>query len=358
MFENLKDIKEKYEQLTQKIGDPEIIKDMHTWQKMVKERADIEEIVNKYTEYENILKNIEETGELINESADAELKNMAEEELSELKVKKENLEKEIMRLLIPKDPNDEKNVIMEIRAGAGGDEAALFASDLYRMYTMYAESKKWKTDIMSLNQTDIGGYKEIIFMIIGKGAYSKLKYESGVHRVQRIPTTEAGGRIHTSTATVAVLPEVEDVEVDINPQDLKIDVYRASGHGGQSVNTTDSAVRVTHIPTGMVVTFFDENSHLKNKDKVIKVLRARLYEIAQREKEEELKTERKSMVGSGDRSERIRTYNFPQGRVTDHRINLTLYRLQDILNGNIDEFINTLSEKDNEMKMNEQADIK
>lgn len=304
----------------------------------------------KYREYKKVLEDIEATKELLS-SNDEELKEMAEEELSQLEEKKEKLLEEIKILLIPKDPNDEKNVIMEIRAGAGGEEAALFAHDLFRMYSMYAEKKGWKVEIMSSNETDIGGFKEVILNISGKGAYSRLKYESGVHRVQRVPTTEAGGRIHTSTATVAVLPEVEEVDVEINPNDIKVDVFRSGGHGGQSVNTTDSAVRVTHIPTGIVVTCQDERSQIQNRERALKILRAKLYEMALQEQQREIAETRKSQVGTGERSERIRTYNFPQGRVTDHRIGLTLYRLQEVLDGDLDEIIDALILNDQAEKL-------
>ncbi|WP_026486381.1 peptide chain release factor 1 [Caldanaerobius polysaccharolyticus] len=352
MLDRLELIKKRYDELTKMIGDPEVVQDVDRYTKVLKERSELESIALKYDEYKRVIDDIDAANELLDETDDVDYKNMLKSEIEQLKSDKQRLEGEIRLLLLPKDPNDEKNVIMEIRAGAGGDEAALFAADLYRMYVMYAESKGWKIDIMNSNDTDIGGYKEIVFMVVGKGAYSRLKYESGVHRVQRVPATEAGGRIHTSTATVAVLPEAEEVEVEINPNDIRVDVFRSSGHGGQSVNTTDSAVRITHIPTGIVVTCQDEKSQLKNKEKALKVLRARLYEKAQREKEEQLASERRSMVGTGDRSERIRTYNFPQGRVTDHRINLTLYRLQSVLDGDLDELIDALIAEDQKRKVN------
>lgn len=346
MLDRLELIKKRYDELTKMISDPDIMQDMDKYKRLLKERSDLEGIALKYEEYKKVVDDINAANELLEETDDIDYKNMLKSEIEQLESDKERLESELKLLLLPKDPNDEKNVIVEIRAGAGGEEAALFAADLYRMYVMYAESKGWKIDVMNSNETDIGGYKEISFMVVGKGAYSRLKYESGVHRVQRVPTTEAGGRIHTSTATVAVLPEAEEVEVEINPNDIRIDVFRSSGHGGQSVNTTDSAVRITHLPTGMVVTCQDEKSQLKNKEKALKVLRARLYEMARREKEEQLASERRSMVGTGDRSERIRTYNFPQGRVTDHRINLTLYRLQSVLDGDLDEIIDALIAED------------
>lgn len=351
MLDRLELIKKRYDELTKMIGDPEVVQDVDRYTKVLKERSELESIALKYDEYKRVIDDIEAANELLEETDDVDYRNMLKSEIEQLKSDKERLEGEIRLLLLPKDPNDEKNVIVEIRAGAGGDEAALFAADLYRMYVMYAESKGWKIDVMNSNDTDIGGYKEIVFMVVGKGAYSRLKYESGVHRVQRVPATEAGGRIHTSTATVAVLPEAEEVEVEINPNDIRVDVFRSSGHGGQSVNTTDSAVRITHIPTGIVVTCQDEKSQLKNKEKALKVLRARLYEKAQREKEEQLASERRSMVGTGDRSERIRTYNFPQGRVTDHRINLTLYRLQSVLDGDLDELIDALIAEDQKRKV-------
>ncbi|AEF18204.1 MULTISPECIES: peptide chain release factor 1 [Thermoanaerobacterium] len=344
MIDKLKAIEDRYVELSQKLSDPESMKDMDEWKKMAKEQAGLEEIVQKYREYKKVKDDIESTKELI--EMDDELKDMAEDELKSLEEKEESLLNEIKLLLLPKDPNDEKDVIMEIRAGAGGEEAALFAYDLFRMYTMYAEKKRWKYEIMSSNATELGGFKEVIFSIAGKGAYSRLKFESGVHRVQRIPTTEAGGRIHTSTATVAVLPEVEDVDIEINPNDIKIDVFRSGGHGGQSVNTTDSAVRLTHIPTGIVISCQDERSQLQNRERAMKILRAKLYEMAREEKEREISMTRKLQVGTGDRSERIRTYNFPQGRVTDHRIGLTLYKLQMVLDGDLDEIIDALLAED------------
>lgn len=342
MFDKLNFIQDKYDSLSLKVSDPEIIANQTEWKKYVKELSDIEPIVNKYKEYKKFKEEIEATKEILEESSDSELREMAKSELNDLEEKLMYTQEELRLLMLPKDPNDEKNVILEIRAGAGGDEAGLFGSDLLRMYMRYAERNGWKTEMMEMNETGVGGIKEAIILIKGKGAYSRLKYESGVHRVQRIPTTESGGRIHTSTATVAVLPEVDDVEVDINPNDVRVDVYRSSGNGGQSVNTTDSAVRLTHIPTGVVVTCQDEKSQLKNKEKAFKVLRARLFDIKMQEQNKEIAAERKNQVGTGDRSERIRTYNFPQGRVSDHRINLTIYKLDYFLDGDIDEVIDAL----------------
>lgn len=342
MLDKLDFIEKRYEELNKAISDPEIINNQQEWQKLVKEHAEIEEIVTVYREYRKVLEEIEEIEEMLQDKPDPEFKEMLEQELAELIPKKEELEQKLKILLIPSDPNDKKNVIVEIRSGAGGEEAALFGADLYRMYTRYAERQGWKCEVLSANFTDIGGVKELFFMIEGQGAYSRLKYESGVHRVQRIPTTESGGRIHTSTATVAVLPEAEEVDIEINPNDLRIDVFRSSGHGGQSVNTTDSAVRITHLPTGVVVTCQDERSQIKNREKAMKILSARLLDMARQEEEAKYSEARKSQVGTGDRSERIRTYNFPQGRVTDHRIGLTLYKLDEFLDGDIDEMIDAL----------------
>ena len=343
MFDKLSVIEERYEELSRKVSDPEVIADSANFAKLCKEQSDIAPIVEKYREYKAAKQTITDGEEILSDpDMDKEMKELAEEEIKESKEKIESLSKELKILLLPKDPNDDKSVIVEIRGGAGGDEAALFAGDLFRMFTMYAESNRWKTEILSSNPTDIGGYKEISFSIEGQGAYSKLKFESGVHRVQRIPSTESGGRIHTSTVTVAVLPEVEEVEVNIDANDLRIDVFRAGGPGGQCVNTTDSAVRITHIPTGLVVSCQDEKSQHKNKDKAMKILRSRLYDLVQQEQHDKIASERKSQVGTGDRSERIRTYNFPQGRVTDHRIGLTLHKLDAILNGDMDELISAL----------------
>ncbi|NLZ47261.1 MAG: peptide chain release factor 1 [Clostridiales bacterium] len=351
MLDKLHFIENKYEELSIKISDPSVMADQKEWQKLCKEHADLEIIVTKYREYKQVLEDIEAAKEMISQEEDKDMKEMLQEELKELTEKEEETKKELQIMLIPKDPNDDKNVFVEIRGGTGGEEAALFAADLFRMYTRYAESKGWKVEVMSANETDIGGFKEIVFMISGTGAYSRLKYESGVHRVQRVPDTEASGRIHTSATTVAVLPEVEEVDIEINPNDLRIDVYRSSGHGGQCVNTTDSAVRITHLPTGLVVTCQDEKSQLKNKEKALKVLRARLYEKAEAERNASIAADRRNQVGSGDRSERIRTYNFPQGRVTDHRIGLTLYKLDSFMNGDLDEIINALITADQAEKL-------
>lgn len=351
MLEKLKSLENRFNELNKDITNPEIMNNHELYTSLLKEHSHLEPIVNAYEKYSSVMEQLSENKEMLNESEDDEFKEMILEDISDLNNQKEELEKEIKVLLIPKDPNDEKNVIVEIRAGVGGDEAALFAGDLLRMYTRYAERKGWKVEMLSTNEIGIGGYKEAVFSIQGKGAYSRLKYESGTHRVQRIPDTESSGRIHTSAITVAVLPEAEDVEVNIDQNDLRIDVYRSSGNGGQSVNTTDSAVRITHIPSGIVVACQDEKSQLKNKDKALKILKARLFEIEQKKQQEAIASNRKSQIGSGDRSERIRTYNFPQGRVTDHRIGLTLYRLNDVLDGDIDEFIDNLIVQDQSEQM-------
>ena len=351
MFDKLELLVEKFEELEKKIIDPEIMKDMNVWQKLAKEHGDMKPIIEKYREYSKHKKELEENKEMLKESLDDEMKELVKEEISELEDSIEKEEQDLKILLLPKDPNDEKNVFMEVRAGTGGDEAGLFAEDLLRMYRMFADKQRWKTEIMSISEQGVGGIKEVVFLVKGHGAYSKLKYESGVHRVQRVPATESSGRIHTSAATVAVLPEVEDVDVVINQNDLRIDVYRASGNGGQCVNTTDSAVRITHIPTGLVVTCQDEKSQLKNKDKAMKILKSRLYEKYQEEQNKDIADARKSQIGSGDRSERIRTYNFPQGRVTDHRINMTIYQLDSFLNGDISDMIDALITSDQAKKM-------
>lgn len=351
ILDRLNFIENKYEELSRKISDPSVMADQKEWQRLCKEHADLEVVVNKYKEYKKATEDLEADKQMLQEKIEKELKEMVEEEIKELTDKIQILENDLRILLLPKDPNDDKNVFIEIRGGAGGEEAALFAANLFRMYTRYAERLRWKIELMSANETDIGGFKEVVFMVKGDGAYSKLKYESGVHRVQRVPDTESSGRIHTSTATVAVLPEVEDVDVVIGPNDLRIDVFRASGHGGQCVNTTDSAVRITHLPTGLVVSCQDEKSQLKNKEKALKVLKARLFEKAEAERHAGIAEDRKSQVGTGDRSERIRTYNYPQGRVTDHRIGMTLYRLESFLDGDIDEMINGLITVDQAEKM-------
>lgn len=351
MFDKLDFITEKYKELSLKVSDPEVINNQPLWQKYIKEMGEMEPVVKKYEEYRKAKDDLADAKEIVENESDEELRYLAKAEAGELEEAIENLEGELKVLLLPKDPNDEKNVILEVRAGTGGDEAALFGADLLRMYTRYAERHRWKTELVDLNDTGIGGVKEAVLLIKGKGAYSKLKYESGVHRVQRVPETEASGRIHTSAATVAVLPEVDDVEVDLDPNDVRVDVYRASGNGGQCVNTTDSAVRLTHVPTGLVVTCQDEKSQIKNKEKAFKVLRSRLYDLKVQEQNKEISEERKSQVGSGDRSERIRTYNFPQGRVSEHRIGLTLYRLDAILDGDLDEIIDALITHDQAEKM-------
>jgi len=352
MYDKLDFILEKYEELALKVSDPEVISDQAVWQKSMKDMAEMEPIVNKYKEYKKTVESLKDTKEMLNDGGlDEELRELAKIELDELEEKKEALTNELRILLLPKDPNDDKNVILEIRAGTGGDEAGLFGSDLLRMYMRYAERRGWKTEMIDVNDTGIGGIKEAVILIKGKGAYSRLKYESGVHRVQRVPETESSGRIHTSAATVAVLPEIDDVEVDLNVNDVRVDVFRSSGNGGQSVNTTDSAVRLTHMPTGIVVTCQDEKSQIKNKEKAFKVLRSKLYDMKLQEQNKEISEARKNQVGTGDRSERIRTYNFPQGRVSDHRIGLTLYKLDSFLDGELDEIIDGLIMSDQAEKM-------
>jgi len=350
MFDKLEALEERFEVVNQKLSDPDIISDQAEFKKYCKENSDLTPIIEKYREYKTAKETIAECKELL-ASGDKELEELAKMELAGAEDTLEACSEQLKILLLPKDPNDDKNVIIEIRGGTGGEEAALFAADLFRMYTMYAESQGWRIEILSSNPTDIGGYKEVTFSVSGQAAYSKFKFESGVHRVQRVPSTESQGRIQTSAATVAVLPEVEEVEVDINPNDLRIDVFRAGGPGGQCVNTTDSAVRITHLPTGIVVSCQDEKSQFKNKDKAMKILRSRIYEEMEAQRHAQIAGERKSQVGSGDRSERIRTYNFPQSRVTDHRINLTLYKLEQIMNGNLDELIDALITADQAAKM-------
>ena len=357
MLDKLQKVEDRFREIESQIGDPTIISEVDRFTKLTRELSSLEPIVQKIREYKKILAQIDEDKNLIETAEDEELKNLAAEEMNELKKTKADFDKELPILLLPKDPNDDKNVIVEIRGGVGGEEAALFAGDLFRMYTRYSERQGWKVDIVESNATTIGGFKEISFTVDGVGAYSKLKYESGTHRVQRVPVTESSGRIHTSAVTVAVLPEAEEVEVEINPADLRIDTYCASGAGGQYVNKTESAIRITHLPSGIVVQCQDEKSQLKNKEKAMRVLRARVKDLAVREQNEAIAADRKNQVGSGDRSERIRTYNFPQGRVTDHRINLTLYKLESVLNGDLDELISALITADQSKKLSISDDM-
>lgn len=351
MIEKLQGIIDRYQEMEKEIADPETMKDMPAWQQLCKDHADLEPIVEKARDYIENTEILEEDKEMLALTDDEEMAELLKEEISERTRGLEEEKEAIKILLLPKDPNDHKNVIVEIRAGAGGDEAGLFAGELYRMYKMYADSKGWSTELLDMSEQGVGGVKEVVFMIKGQGAYSMLKYESGVHRVQRVPETESGGRIHTSTATVAVLPEAEEVDVEINPADLRIDVFRASGNGGQHVNTTDSAVRITHIPTGTVASCQDEKSQLKNKEKAMKILQTRIYDQIQAERDAEIADDRKSQIGTGDRSERIRTYNFPQGRITDHRINETIHQLDDFLNGDIQGMIDKLIAEDQAKKL-------
>ena len=339
MKDKLETLAARYDEIQVRLSQPETLSDMDTWRRLMKEHADMEELMTAYGRYKTVLENVEQAKEMLE---DPDLRDMAKEELSELEPEQEALERELQLLLLPKDPNDDRNVIVEIRAGTGGEEAALFASELARMYTHYADARGWKTEELDANLTELGGVKELSMMISGKGAYSRLKYESGAHRVQRVPETESGGRIHTSAATVAVMPEVDDAEVEINPNDLRIDTYRAGGAGGQHVNRTDSAVRIVHIPTGIVVQCQNERSQIQNREQAMRMLRSKLWDKALQERADEVSAFRKSQVGSGDRSERIRTYNYPQGRVTDHRINLTLYKLPQFLNGDMDEMLDAL----------------
>ena len=343
LIDKLRTVEARYDELTQQLADPEVVSDSKRYQKTAKAHADLGELVEKFREYKDLERGIADTKAMVREESDVELKSMAEEELAGLEDRLARCEHELKLLLLPKDPNDERNVIIEIRAGTGGDEAALFVADVFRMYTRYAEAQRWRVEILSSNSTGIGGFKEVIALVEGKGVYSRLKYESGVHRVQRVPATEASGRIHTSTITVAVLPEAEDVEVQINEKDIRKDTFCSSGPGGQSVNTTYSAIRLTHIPTGIVVSCQDEKSQIKNFAKAMRVLRSRLYEIEREKQQKALSDERRSMVGTGDRSEKIRTYNYRENRVSDHRINLTLYRLDAIMNGDIAEFLDALN---------------
>ena len=352
MFDKLEDLLIRFEELMSELSEPDVANDPVRFRKLMKEQSDLTPIVNAYKEYKQCKQNIEDSLALLEEESDEEMRELAKEELNDSKARVEELEKELKILLLPKDPNDDKNVIVEIRAGAGGDEAALFAAEIYRMYLHYAESRNWKTEIMEADETGIGGMKSVTFMINGQGAYSLMKYESGVHRVQRVPETESGGRIHTSTISVAVMPEVDDdIDIVIDEKDIRIDVMRASGNGGQCVNTTDSAVRLTHIPTGIVISCQDEKSQLKNKDKALKVLRARLYELERAKAHDAEAEERRSQIGTGDRSEKIRTYNYPQGRVTDHRIKLTLHKLDSIINGDLNEVIDSLIAADQAAKL-------
>ena len=344
MFDKLEDLLIRLEEILSELQEPDVASDPNRFRKLMKEQSELTPIVEAYKEYKACKQNIEESLELLNEESDEDMRELAKEELNESKARVEELEHELKILLLPKDPNDDKNVVVEIRAGAGGDEAALFAAEIYRMYLHYAESKRWKVELVECEEIGIGGMKNVTFMIDGQGAYSMMKYESGVHRVQRVPETESGGRIHTSTITVAVMPEAEDVDVHIDEKDIRIDVMRASGNGGQCVNTTDSAVRLTHIPTGIVISCQDEKSQLKNKDKALKVLRSRLYEMELAKQHDAEAEARRSQIGTGDRSEKIRTYNFPQGRVTDHRIKLTLHRLDAVLGGDLDEILDSVPE--------------
>ena len=351
MFDKLENVEKRYEELNEKISDPEVIANQNEWKKLMKEHADIEEIVEKYREYQKVQNSIEDLKEMLE---DKEMHDLAQAELDEARANLPKIEEELKLLLVPKDPNDDKNVIVEIRGGAGGEESSLFAGDLFRMYSMYAEKKRWKLEVLNLNETELGGIKEVTFMITGKGAYSRLKFESGVHRVQRVPDTESSGRIHTSTATVAVLPEVDDVEIEINPADLKVDTFRSSGAGGQHINKTESAIRITHIPTGVVVECQTERSQIQNRETAMSMLRAKLYEAELQKQASEQANTRKSQVGSGDRSEKIRTYNFPQGRITDHRIGLSIYQMDNFLNGDLDEMIDALNAADRAAKLSEE----
>lgn len=351
MFDKLESVEKRYEELNEKISDPEVIANQSEWKKLMKEHADIQDIVEKYREYKKLQTSMEELKEMLE---DKEMHDLAQAELDEAKANLPKIEEELKLLLVPKDPNDDKNVIVEIRGGAGGEESSLFAGDLFRMYSMFAEKKRWKLEVLNLNETELGGIKEVTFMITGKGAYSRLKFESGVHRVQRVPDTESSGRIHTSTATVAVLPEVDEVEVEINPSDLKVDTFRASGAGGQHINKTESAIRITHLPTGVVVECQTERSQIQNRETAMSMLRAKLYEAELEKQVNEQASARKSQVGSGDRSEKIRTYNFPQGRITDHRIGLSIYQMDDFLNGGLDEMLDALNAADRAARLAEE----
>ncbi len=357
MFDKLEDLLVRFDEILNELNEPGVTADPARFQMLMKEQSDLQPIVDAYKEYKACRQTQEDSLSMLDEESDEEMRQMLKEELSEAKSRIQELEQELKILLLPKDPNDSRNVIVEIRGGAGGDEAALFAAELYRMYVKFAESNRWKTELISLNENGTGGFKEVTFMINGNGAYSRLKYESGVHRVQRVPETESGGRIHTSTATVAIMPEAEEIDFQLDLNECKFDVFRASGNGGQCVNTTDSAVRLTHLPTGIVISCQDEKSQLKNKEKALKVLRARLYDLELQKQHDAQAEERRSQVGTGDRSEKIRTYNFPQGRVTDHRIKLTLHRLGEILNGDLNEVIDSLTAADQAAKLGKLQDI-
>ena len=357
MFDRLEDLLIRFEEIMSELNEPSVINDQARFQKLMKEQSDLQPIVDAYKEYKDCKQTVEDSLVMLGEESDEEMREMLKEELNDAKKRIEELEHELKILLLPKDPNDEKNGIVEIRAGAGGDEAALFAAEVYRMYVKYAESRRWRTEMMSLNENGIGGFKEVTFMITGQGAYSRLKYESGVHRVQRVPETESGGRIHTSTITVAIMPEAEEIDFHLDMNDCKFDVFRASGNGGQCVNTTDSAVRLTHIPSGIVISCQDEKSQLKNKDKALKILRSRLYEMELAKQHDAEAEARKSQIGTGDRSEKIRTYNFPQGRVTEHRIKLTLYKIDSVMNGDLDEIIDSLIAADQAAKLSKLDEV-
>lgn len=357
MFDRLDDLLIRYEELMAELNNPSVAEDQKKFRKIMKEQADLAPLVDTYKQYKQANQDAEDSVALLNEESDEEMREMAKEELSDAKSRIEKLEQELKILLLPKDPNDDKNVIVEIRAGAGGDEAALFASELYRMYVHFAENNRWKTELVNVNENGIGGFKEVVFMVTGQGAYSKMKYESGVHRVQRVPETESGGRIHTSTASVAVMPEAEDVDVVIDDKDIRIDVMRASGNGGQCVNTTDSAVRLTHMPSGIVIYSQTEKSQLQNKEKAFRLLRSKLYDIELERRQNQEAEERRSQIGTGDRSEKIRTYNFPQGRVTEHRIKLTLYKIDAIMNGDLNELIDSLIAADQAAKLTKMNEI-
>lgn len=357
MFDRLDDLLIRYEELMEELNSPSVAEDQKKFRKLMKEQADLAPLVDTYKQYKQANQDVEDSLTLLDEESDEEMREMAKEELSDAKKRIEELEEQLKILLLPKDPNDDKNVIVEIRAGAGGDEAALFASELYRMYVHYAESNRWKTELVSVSENGIGGFKEVVFMVTGQGAYSKLKYESGVHRVQRVPETESGGRIHTSTASVAVMPEAEDFDVVIDDKDIRIDVMRASGNGGQCVNTTDSAVRLTHMPSGIVIYSQTEKSQLQNKEKAFRLLRSKLFDLEQEKRQSEEAEARRSQIGTGDRSEKIRTYNFPQGRVTEHRIKLTLYKIDSVMNGDLNELIDSLIAADQAAKLTKMNEI-